>query len=189
MPAVAPVRTPSRLLHAGAVPAALFAVASLFMVQSAMAQWKWISPAGVVQYSDLPPPPNIPLKNILAKPAAASMRTHAPAATTASGPASASAPAAKDTAQSQAQTQATRELQQKLEQDKRAKEAAQRLQQEVGAQARQANCQQAQRQLQTLDSGVRLAEVDAQGNRAFLTDAQRTAQRQQAMAAVANYCR
>ncbi len=185
MSAFTPVRTPGRLLHAVAVAATLFAVTSVFMAQSAVAQWKWISPAGVVQYSDLPPPPNIPRKDILSKPAAAPMRANAPAASAASGLAMAPASASK----AAAQTQATRELQQKLEQDKRAKEAAQRLQQEFDAQTKQANCQQAQRQLQTLDSGVRLAEVDAHGNRAFLTDAQRAAQRQQAMAAVANFCR
>ena len=185
MSAFAPVHPSVRRLCRVAVPAALFAVANLFAAQTADAQWKWISPAGVVQYSDLPPPPNIPLKNILAKPAAAPMRANAPAASAASGPPTASASVPKVTAQ----TQATRELQQKLEQDKRAKEAAQRLQQEFDAQTRQANCQHAQRQLLTLDSGVRLAEVDAHGNRAFLTDAQRAAQRQQAMAAVASYCR
>ena len=183
MPAIDFVHNPNRFFRASLMPGALLAAACLFVAQPAEAQWKWVSPAGVVQYSDQPPPANIPMKNILSRPSAASTHAAAPAASMASASASASSP------NNAAQTQAARELQQKLEQDKHAKEAAQRLQQQVDAQARQSNCLQAQRQLQTLDSGVRLAEVDAQGNRAFLTDAQRTAQRQQAAAAIAAYCR
>lgn len=183
MSAVDVPHNPRRLLPASLIAGVLVGASSLLAAQPAAAQWKWVTPAGVVQYSDQPPPANVPLKNILARPLAAPARGPVAAASMASSAAPASAPG------NAAQTQAARELQQKLEQDKRAKEAAQRLQQQVDAQARQSNCLQAQRQLQTLDSGVRLAEIDAQGNRAFLTDAQRTAQRQQAAAAIAAYCR
>ena len=165
-----------------AARAALLAACALLAASPAQAQWKWISSAGVVQYSDQPPPSNIPAKNILAKPLAATAPQE-PSASAAA--ASAASPPAKE----QAQTQAARDLQQKLEQDKRAKEAAQNLQKQIEAQARQANCLQAQRQLQTLDSGVRMAEVDPQGNRTYKTDAQRAAQRQQAAAAIAANCR
>ncbi|OIQ93782.1 hypothetical protein GALL_242700 [mine drainage metagenome] len=166
-----------------AARAALLAACALLAASPAQAQWKWISSAGVVQYSDQPPPSNIPAKNILAKPLAAATAPYAPSASAAAS--SAAAPPAKE----QAQTQAAHDLQQKLEQDKRAKEAAQNLQKQIEAQARQANCLQAQRQLQTLDSGVRMAEVDPQGNRTYMTDAQRAAQRQQAAAAIAANCR
>ena len=176
------MHTLARAVRRLATRVALLAACALLAAPPALAQWKWISSAGVVQYSDQPPPSNIPPKNILAKPLAAAAAPHGPSASAAAS--SASAPPAKG----QAQTQAARDLQQKLEQDKRAKEAAQNLQKQIQAQARQANCLQAQRQLQTLDSGVRMAEVDPQGNRAYITDAQRAAQRQQAAAAIAANC-
>ena len=176
------MHTLARAVRRLATRVALLSACALLAAPPALAQWKWISSAGVVQYSDQPPPPNIPAKNILAKPLAATTAPHGPSA-------SAAASSAAPPAMEQAQTQAARDLQQKLEQDKRAKEAAQNLQKQIEAQARQANCLQAQRQLQTLDSGVRLAEVDPQGNRAYITDAQRAAQRQQAAAAIAANCR
>ena len=176
------MHTPADAMRPLAARVALLAVCVLLAAPPALAQWKWISSAGVVQYSDQPPPPNIPAQNILSRPLAVTAAPHGPPASAAA--ASASAPAAKD----QAQSQAARDLQRKLEQDKHAKEAAQNLQRQIEAQARQANCLQAQRQLQTLDSGVRLAEVDPQGNRAYISDAQRAAQRQQAAAAIAANC-
>ena len=176
------MHTTPRALCALALRMALV-MACAMAASPAMAQWKWITSAGVVQYSDQPPPANIPAKNILAQPQAVNRAPGvAPASAAASAPAAAPVP-------DPAQQQATRELQKKLEQDKHAKEAAQHLQQQMDAQARQANCVQAQRQLQTLDSGVRLAEVDPQGNRAYLTGAQRAAQRQQVTAAIAANCR
>jgi hypothetical protein len=146
------------------------------LVAPACAQWKWISPSGVVQYSDQPPPSTIAARNILARPAAA-----------APGPTASSASQAAGQIKGQ-DSQAARELQSKLDEDKRAKEAAQRLQQQVSEQARLANCLQARRQLQALDSGLRVRQVDAQGNRDFLDDAQIAAQRRQAAAMIAANC-
>jgi hypothetical protein len=145
------------------------------------AQWKWIGPGGVIQYSDQPPPAGIAAHDILQRPAAQSVAAPPPAASTASGGPSAAA--------SQAQTALERKIAEKKQAAQKAKEDAQRLQQAIQAQQMQQNCLQAQRQLQLIDSGQRIAQLDAQGNRYFLSDSQRAAQRAQALALIAQYCR
>ncbi len=179
MPVANPRPTAHAMRHALASLGVLTLLSCGFLAP-ACAQWKWISPSGVVQYSDQPPPSTIAARNILARPTAA--------AQAAPGPTASSASQAAGQLKGQ-DSQAARDLQNKLDEDKRAKEAAQRLQQQVSEQARLANCLQARRQLQALDSGLRVRQVDVQGNRDFLDDAQIAAQRQQAAAMIAANCR
>ena len=176
-----PIAKPCPFAHAtrqALAASGVFMILLCGLVAPADAQWKWISPSGVVHYSDQPPPPTIAARNILARPAA----LHAP------GPAASGASHAAGQGKGP-ESQAARKLQSKLEEDKRAKAAAQRLQQQVSEQARLDHCLQAQRQLQALNSGLRVRQVDAQGNRNFLDDAQIAAQRQQAAAMIAATCR
>lgn len=179
MPVANPRPSAPAMRHAMAA-LGVFTFLSCGFLAPACAQWKWISPSGVVQYSDQPPPPTISARNVLARPAVAAQPAPNPAAS------GASQAAGQINGQD---SQAARELQSKLDEDKRAKEAAQRLQQQVSEQARLDNCLQARRQLQALDSGLRVRQVDAQGNRNFLDDAQIAAQRQQAAAMIAANCR
>ena len=178
-----PIAKPCPFAHAtrqALAASGVFMILLCGLVAPADAQWKWISPSGVVHYSDQPPPPTISARDILARPAVAALHAPSPVASGASDAAGQG---------KGPESQAARKLQSKLEEDKRAKAAAQRLQQQVSEQARLDRCLQARRQLQALNSGLRVRQVDAQGNRNFLDDAQIAAQRQQAAAMIAATCR
>ncbi len=170
-----PHRSPRTLFLARtALGCALLAAAGF-----AQAQWKWVGPGGVVQYSDQPPPPGTPAKNILSRPAAV---TAAPGANAASKPAAQDAAAQALDKKLLEQKQAQAE-QQKAQQAQQAEAAA------ANARAREQNCLAAQQQLRTLDSGIRIAQVNAQGQREFADEAQRAQMRAQAQAAIEQNCR
>ncbi len=151
--------------------------AALCLAPAAQAQWKWVTPSGVTKYSDLPPPPDTPLHDILARPT----------------PTSVARPAVPASAASSAAARAVREQMHKSAQQaaeqRKAQEQARHLQDEVQAQQRAQACAQARQQLQVLDSGRRIRQVDAQGQPAYLDSAQVEAQRAQAQAQVQQYCR
>jgi hypothetical protein len=142
------------------------AVLALFALPAA-AQWKWRDPSGHVQYSDLPPPLGTPDQDILARPAVQKRAAAAalPAASGAAPVAAASAalaPRMEDPGLEAARKQA--------EADKAAKAKADA---DKNAAARAGNCARAKSELQTLDSGVRIARTNDKGEREYLDDAQR----------------
>jgi len=150
------------------------------------AQWKWLDAQGVMHYSDVPPPATVPTRNILQRPT----QTVAPMQTTG---VTASASSASAGARHQAQQQAGSELEQKIAEKKAADQAAQEQaklqQQQEQALQNQQNCLQAQQQLQILDSGQRMVQIDAQGQRNFMDDAQRAAERVRIAGLIAQFCR
>lgn len=161
--------------------AAAFSLVLLLVTPSAFAvQWKWVDAQGVVHYSDQPPPPTVPARNILQRP-------HRPVSTEpVANPANAASTQVTKPAASSA-------LEKKIAEKKAAEQAAQeqamaRQQQELALQNQQ-NCLQAQRELQILDSGQRMMQIDAQGQRVFMDDAQRAAERARVSALIAQYCR
>lgn len=171
-PALPPIRSRAQLFAA-----VTLALSALLLGSGAVAaQWKWVDAQGVVHYSDQPPPPTVPARSILLRPAQGAM------------PLQAQAPAPAD-----AKAQASSALEKKIAEKKSAEQAAQeqaRLrQQQEQALLNQQNCVQAQRQLQILDSGQRMVQLDAQGQHVVMDDAQRAQQRAQAMALIAQYCR
>lgn len=157
-----------------ALPALLGLACGLCLAPVAQAQWKWVSPSGVVQYSDQPPPPGTPMRNILSSPTPTSVQSPE---TPASGASAASAVRAQI-----ARTRAQQEAQRK------AQEQAKELQAEVQAQQRAQVCEQARQQLQNLDSGRRVREPGPQGQLDYLDSAQIQAQREQAQAAMQSSC-
>lgn len=143
----------------------------------AAAQWKWRDQKGQVQYSDLPPPSGVADKDILQRPNLPAPRAPAPAAT-----ASAAAPAAaKPTVDPELEAR-----RKKAEQEEAAKKKAE---DDKLAAARADNCARAQTQLRALDSGMRMARVNANGEREILDDAQRAAETKRARDIVASNCK
>lgn len=143
----------------------------------AQAQWMWVNEKGVKQLSDQPPPPGTPANRILKaprgqavpdlrQPPADSAETPAPAT------AEAKAPPAKPTL---AERNADYNKRQKLAAENAAKEAdeAQRASDKVKY------CTEAKKNIDLLESGVRISEVDAQGDRGFLSDDNRARQLQE----------
>lgn len=156
---------------------------SLAVVGQCQAQYVWLDEKGVKQFSDQPPPSNVPknriIKGVGVKPTAKVVIDDASASGEASA-ASASAHAASapmTTAERNADYNKRR--QEQAEKDKKqAEEAANNL-------AKRKNCEQLRDYQRSLDSGVRISNFDAAGNRGVMNDEQRaqaTRENKQALA-------
>jgi len=162
------------------VTGALAALALLAL--PAQAQWKWRDAAGHVQYSDLPPPSGTPDKDILSRPA---VQRRAKAATLPASAASAAAAASNPLTPRTVDPELEAKLK-KAEADKAAKAKADA---EHDAAARADNCTRAKSQMQTLESGVRLARTNDKGEREILDDAQRAAEMKRTRDVMAADCK
>jgi type IV secretory pathway VirB10-like protein len=155
------------------LPRLLGGAALLLCAGLAHAQYAWINANGNREYSDRPPPPSTPRSKILKAPHGSPLALALDAA-----PAPAEAPAAVDTAKPEGKkgppTLAERDAdfrkrqKERGEQDQKAAEEAQRKE------ALAENCASARRNLAQLESGVRIADVSTQGDRAYISDEERT---------------
>lgn len=133
---------------------------------------KWVDESGKVHYSDQPPPANVKAKTL--RPTSGM--------TAASGVAAASAPAApKTVAEREAELKKARQSKKEAS-DKAAKEQA-------AAETAKANCAAAQQNLRTLQSGVRMMEIGAGGERSYLGDEQRQQRIAKAQQDVGDFCK
>lgn len=167
---------PSRL-------ACLSLAALALMLQSAPAeaQWKWRDSRGQIHISDIPPPRDVPEKDVLQRPELAVRKpAPPPPAATASAPAVAG-PSGKVPVDAELEE---RKRKAEQEQAARAKAGEQRA-----AAVRKDNCQRARDQLATLDSGQRIARIKADGEREILDDNARARETQRAREAIASECR
>jgi hypothetical protein len=158
---------------------ALCAVLGATLALPAAAQWKWRDAGGHTQYSDTPPPPSIPEKDILQRPSVTAPPVGR-AAAPASGASDAGAPAPKTV---DSDLDAKRK---KTEQD-----AADRKKADDAklAAAQAENCARAKAQMRTLDSGMRIARVNEKGEREFLDDKARAAEAERTRAAMTSDCK
>jgi hypothetical protein len=165
------------------------------MPLSASAQWQWIDKNGKKVFSDQAPPPDVPEKNILrrsgspppARPALDTTNAEAPAgeATAAGG-----APAkAREGAAAPKPTGVDKELEEKTkkaEAEQKAKEAAEAAK---VAKAKADNCALARQGKATVDSGIRIAKVNAQGEREIMDDAARAAEQKRIQSVINSDCK
>jgi Domain of unknown function (DUF4124) len=128
----------------------------------AAAQYKWRDKAGVVQYSDMPPPAGTPEKDVLQQPSSASRKTSAPAA--------AATPASGVTVSAAPLKGGEPELEAKLRKAEQEKAAKTKAEDDKQAAARAENCTRAKAYQRTLDDGVRITRTDAKGEREVLDD-------------------
>lgn len=135
------------------------ALVALNMAGAAYAQYVWLNEKGIKQYSDQPPPANVPQSRVLKMPGAGSQ---ADAGET-TAPGQANAPLS--TAEKNADFLKRRTEQ--AEKDKKAAEDA-RI-----ASAKAKNCERAREYQRTLESGQRIANTDKDGERSYLSDEQR----------------
>lgn len=158
---------------------ALVALLGASLTLPAAAQWKWRDKNNQVQYSDLPPPPGTPEKDILQKPVGASVQRSPVLAPVASGASGAPllAPRASDP-----ELEAKRK---KAEQDvadkKKAEDAA-------NAAIKADNCRRAQGEMRTINSGVRLTRTNEKGEIEYLDDAARARETARTQGLVASQC-
>jgi hypothetical protein len=161
---------------------------------SAFAQWQWLDASGKKVFSDSPPPPDIADKNILKRPAGASaaLNKSAPIQSTPATPA-AGASAAFNSVSKAASAPRTSgkdiELEKKKAQAEAEEEAKKKAEEQKNTAIRAENCERAQRNLTSLQSGVRLAQVNAQGEREYLTDEARQSEVQRTQGIVASECK
>jgi hypothetical protein len=132
---------------------------------------KWVDANGRVHYSDQPPP------TVKAK----VLRGSAVSAASAAELSPASAPAAPKT---YAEKEAELKKAQKAKQEAESKAAEEQARKDAQASA----CASARQNLRTLQEGMRMVEIDANGERSFVTDAQRQQRIEQTQADVTKYC-
>jgi len=134
---------------------------------------KWVDNEGRVHYSDQAPPPEVQAR---------ALRSASEGAGSASGVAGTGAPAAS---QSFAEQEAA------LKREQQAKQAAadQTAQKQAAADALKANCANAQQNLRTLQSGARMMEINASGERSYIDDSQRQQRIDKAQQEISNNCK
>jgi hypothetical protein len=153
-----------------AAGAALLAFASL-----SHAQFVWIDAKGVKQFSDRPPPPGTPQKNIL-------KARNMPTATSA-----AAAPAAVDAAPKAAPaTVADREAEYRKRKTEQAEADQKSADAADNAKAKAAACSAARENRTMFDTGAPVRDTDA--DRSWLSDKQRAERRAQAERTIAENC-
>lgn len=158
---------------------------------SASAQWQWIDKNGKKVFSDQAPPPDVPDKNILrrsgsAPPARPSVDAAAndSAATDAAGALPAKARDA--TGKPSGVDKALEEKTKKAETDAKAKQAAEDAK---FAKAKAENCTIARQGKATVDSGMRVATLNAQGEREIMDDAARAAEQKRLQTIIDSDCK
>jgi len=136
---------------------------------------KWVDAQGRVHYSDQPPPPE-------AKAETLHSASDSEGTAGISGVTATSAPAAPKTI-------AEREAELKKAQQAKQAAADQAAQKQTAADAVKASCANAQQNLRTLQSGVRMVEIDAKGERSYIDDTQRQQRIEKAQQEISNLCK
>lgn len=150
-----------------------FAAVLAFAGSALAQQYKWTDKDGRTQYGDNPPP------------GVKATRIKGPSP---SAPGAPAAPASKDAVGKDGKPlspEAAFKKRQQEREEAEKKEAQERAQ----AEAKQKNCESAQASLRQLESGQRIGQVNAQGERVFIDDDQRAKQTQAAQKAVSDWCK
>ena len=149
---------------------------------NAFAQWKWRDKAGVVQYSDLPPPNGTADKDVLLRPTTTQQRRAAAAAAVpASGASAAATPPLPKGIEPELETK-----RRKAEQELAAKTKAE---EDKSAATRADNCTRAKAYARTLDEGMRLSRTNAKGEREIIDDGNRAEEVKRAKSVIASDCK
>jgi len=163
------------------------------MPLSASAQWQWIDKNGKKVFSDQAPPPDVPEKNILRRvgppPAARSTANPNVDAPPAEGAADTGAGTPAKAAAAPKPTGVDKELEEKTkkaEADAKVKQAAEAAK---VAQAKAENCTRARQAKATVDSGMRIARVNAQGEREIMDDTARAAEQKRVQSVIDSDCK
>ena len=162
----------------------LWAVAAVAAVwcQPASAQYRWKDGLGQVYASDLPPPREIPDKDILQRPQAGGRATTAAVAAPA-------LPVAGTSVAKAASSPLDPELEGRRKRAEDQARARARADEERQAAQRADNCRRARDQLAMLENGQRLVRFNAQGERVVVDDATRANDADTARQVMASDCR
>ena len=159
---------------------------------TASAQWQWVEKDGRKIFSDRPPPSEIAEKDILKRPpgaakAATALAPVVQALQAASGAKPPAAPASRASAPKLSGKDAELEAKKKKAEDEEA--VKKKADAEKTAKAKAENCERAKTGLATLQSGVRMAAVNAQGEREVFDDAKRASETKRAQEVIDASCK
>lgn len=191
--------------RARALAAALGVLALLAASPTAQAQYKWKDAAGQVHLSDLPPPREIPAKDIMLRPVPApvagggSVRAQAvtpasgnlptPAVSAAGGAASANSNTTTSANAAPARNPLDPELEERRKRSEAEAKARARADEDRASAVRAENCQRARQQLALVNSGQRMQRLNDRGERVVVDDAGRADEAQLAQRVIASDCR
>ncbi|GAB3454273.1 hypothetical protein GCM10027321_05360 [Massilia terrae] len=134
----------------------------------AHAQFAWVDEKGVKHYSDRPPPPGTPASKILKTPGKPAELFATPEQAEVADAKSADAGSApKQPTLAEREADFRKRAQDRAKEEKKAADEAQRQQ------AQHANCEQAQRYKNALDSGMRMTESGSDGGPQWMSDESR----------------
>ena len=167
----------------------LLVIGSVFLLPlGAQAQWQWIDKDNKKVFSDQPPPIDIPEKNILRKPSTAKrLNFSTPAATDGTATDKPASPAA--TTASAKPSGVDKELEEKARKAEEAEKARQAAEAQKIEQAKAENCKRAREGKATMDSGIRVARVNAQGEREIMDDDMRAAEQKRLQGVINSDCK
>ncbi|MEZ2293638.1 DUF4124 domain-containing protein [Variovorax sp. RCC_210] len=155
---------------------------------SASAQWQWLDKNGKKVFSDQAPPPDVPEKNILRRvgPPPVARSTANPNVDAAPTEGAADAPPKSAAPKPSGVDKELEEKTKKAEADEKAKQAAEAAK---VAKAKADNCALARQGKATVDSGVRLAKVNANGEREIMDDSARAAEQKRIQSVIDSDCK
>ncbi|MDO8277138.1 MAG: DUF4124 domain-containing protein [Burkholderiaceae bacterium] len=162
----------------------LLAVGSALSMGAA-AQWQWLDRDGRQVYSDRPPTSDIPEKNILKRPGRPAAAATAPLPDASAAGAALSAKVAASAARGGKDP----DLQDKKKQAEAAEAAKKKAEDDRVAKANRETCARARQNKTTLDSGMRIARLNAKGEREVLDDPARAAELQRIQGIIDSACR
>ena len=174
---------PSRIL-----PAVLVCSMGLIATSPTLAQFKWRDTEGRITYSDQPPPPSVPDAAILKAPHSALQRP-GPVAPTPSGGDSAAGPVGTSPERAAPLKAADREFEFRKRRIERAEAEKKAAEAQARAQRASTACEESRVEVRTLESGMRMASVDARGERVVADDADVARRLESARRAVQDFCK
>lgn len=146
---------------------------------AALSQWQWVDKDGRKVFSDQAPPPDVPADRVLRRPG--QRASAAPVAEPVSAPAAAKPALAKPSG-------VDKTLEERKKQAEAAEAAKKKAEDDKFAALQAENCQRAKQAKATYDSGVRVARVNAKGEREFIDDNERAAESNRLNEVIARDC-
>lgn len=151
---------------------------------SAWAQWQWLDNDGRKVFSDRAPPPDVAEKNIVKRPGA---RLPVNAASKPVADASTPAPAAPSL--NTAGSGVDKDLEAKKKQMADEQASKRKAEEERYSKAKADNCTRAKQAKSSFDSGIRMARVNANGEREIMDDAARDIEQRRLQAIIDSDCK
>jgi hypothetical protein len=153
------------------IAASSLAISAFLIASACQAQYVWLDEKGNKQFSDLPPPANISKDKIIKAPTRSTSTTSSTATPTGAPPIG-NVGAANEQLKKPVTTASKNEdyNKRKLEQEEKEKKAV--AEQQANSEKAK-NCERARAYQKTLESGQRIANTGANGEKNILNDAQR----------------